>query len=150
MIESRLTDFQIPKTLNTMNPNGHAVPVAPPPVSLAGLREHFRKVYGLNDSQVDLMLESSSKSLHQALANAHDILSGPPADKHGMAAVFHSLKGLLLNMGEEEWASFTKEVEDRLAGEEVRGLAKKVVEELEIGLAEVIAYGSEDKIRKES
>lgn len=110
----------------------------PSPLVLDRLRDHFRRTYILKETQVETMLVSSSKSLKQALASAHDILEGTEPEAH-FALVFHSLKGLLLNMGEAEWAAYTKEREKKLTdGEQVDYAA--AVDILEKGMAVILSY----------
>lgn len=110
----------------------------PTPLILDRLRDHFRRTYMLNETQVETMLVSSSKSLNQALASAHDILEGTEPEAR-FTLVFHSLKGLLLNMGEAEWAAYTKELEKKLTdGEQVDYAA--AVEVLEKGVAVILSY----------
>ena len=110
----------------------------PTPLVLDRLRDHFRRTYMLNETQVETMLISSSKSLNQALASAHDILEGTEPEAR-FTLIFHSLKGLLLNMGEAEWAAYTKELEKKLTdGEQVDYAA--AVEVLEKGLAVILSY----------
>lgn len=95
----------------------------------------------LNETQVETMLVSSSKSLKQALSSAHDILAGTQPEAR-FTLVFHGLKGLLLNMGEAEWAAYTKELEKRLKdGEQVDYAA--AVETLEKGMAAILSYAEE-------
>ena len=110
----------------------------PTPLVLDRLRDHFRRTYMLNETQVETMLISSSKSLNQALASAHDILEGTEPEAR-FTLVFHSLKGLLLNMGEAEWAAYTKELEKKLTdGEQVDYAA--AVEILKKGMAMILDY----------
>ena len=110
----------------------------PTPLVLDTLRDHFRRTYLLNETQVETMLVSSSKSLQQALTSAHDILEGT-APEARFALVFHSLKGLLLNMGQAEWAAYTKGLEKKLTdGEQVDYAA--AVEILEKGLTVILSY----------
>lgn len=110
----------------------------PTSLVLDTLRDHFKRTYMLNERQVETMLVSSSKSLKQALASAHDILEGTEPEAR-FALVFHSLKGLLLNMGEVEWAAYTKGLEKKLTdGEQVDYAA--AVEILEKGMAVILSY----------
>jgi len=110
----------------------------PNPLVLDKLRDHFRRTYMLNETQVETMLVSSSKSLKQALASAHDILAGTEPEAR-FALVFHSLKGLLLNMGEAEWAAYTKELEKKQTnGEQVDYAAAVAI--LEKGMAAILSY----------
>lgn len=82
----------------------------PPPVSLERLRNHFRQVYKLNEEQVEFMVKSASQSLQTALAAAEQALESD--DPYiALAPVAHSFKGLLLNIGEGEWAALARAME---------------------------------------
>jgi hypothetical protein len=81
------------------------------PVTIKNLREHFRTTYKLNEEQIDLMVVSSARSLQTAFL-ALDEIGGDDGDVHmKIAAIAHSLKGLFLNMGQHEWASYAAEIE---------------------------------------
>jgi hypothetical protein len=111
---------------------------SPTAVTLVKLRNHFRQKYQLNEMQVELMVESSCKSLKQGLARLTAVFSGdePVA---GIEALFHGFKGLFLNMGEAEWAAYTKEIERKLlAGEQIDHTMINGI--LRYGVAEVLAY----------
>lgn len=110
----------------------------PAPLVLGKLRDHFRRAYLLNDDQVETMLVSSSRSLRHAIAGAHELLEGTE-EKNVFSLLFHGLKGLLLNMGEAEWAAYTMELENRLMeGEQLDYRAAiKVIEE---GLSQILSY----------
>ena len=82
----------------------------PPPVTLARLRNHFSVTYQLDPQQVELMVSSSRRSLEKIFHEACIALQMD--DQAGkMVAVCHSLKGLLLNMGEPGWANMARELE---------------------------------------
>ncbi|MFH0783822.1 MAG: hypothetical protein V2B20_17960 [Pseudomonadota bacterium] len=92
---------------------------APSCITLARLRNHFRQKYRLSEPQVETMVVSSSKSLKQGLENLKRFLAGDKSVE-GPAAIYHGFKGLFLNMGEAEWAAFTKDIEQKLsAGEQL-------------------------------
>ncbi len=85
----------------------------------ANLRVHFETTYRLDDSQVEVMLESSVKSLKATLSRLDAAIEGD----HGLKEVSrlgHSLKGLLLNMGEREWADLARLIEQSAAVGEQR------------------------------
>lgn len=82
----------------------------PPSLSEEKLRTHFRDVYRLEEDQVDQMIISSAKSLHTSLtALILAVEQGPVYED--VKRLGHSIKGLLLNMGEPEWAEFAREIE---------------------------------------
>ena len=118
---------------------------APVPLVLDQLRDHFRRTYLLNETQVETMLASSSKSLRMALASATEIINEKETQAR-FTMIFHSLKGLLLNMGELEWAEFSKELENKLKkGEQIDYAA--TVEIMEKGWVQILSYG-EGTVRK--
>lgn len=113
----------------------------PAPLVLDRLREHFRRTYMLNERQVETMLVSSSKSLREALAAARQILKGIEPESN-YVLIFHSLKGLLLNMGESEWAAHLREIENQLrAGEQLDH--ESIIGTIERGLTEILSYTTE-------
>lgn len=82
----------------------------PSPVKPSNLREHFATTYRLDANQVEIMLDSSAKSLENTL----DELQKAIDDELGYAEISrlgHSLKGVLLNMGELEWAELARFIE---------------------------------------
>jgi hypothetical protein len=81
------------------------------PVTIENLREHFRTTYRLNEEQVDLMVISSARSLQTAFL-AFDEIKDKEELFTKIAAIAHSLKGLLLNMGQHDWASYAAEIEN--------------------------------------
>lgn len=112
----------------------------PMPIDLAILRDHFRSVYKLNEDQVELMIQSSVKSLCAAFSAAEEAL------KQGdiytpLGQVGHSLKGLFLNMGENEWAEMARSLEQSAKARQecdFTGLIRKIRR----GVARVTEYES--------
>lgn len=122
-------------TDKTASAKGSPVPA---PLVLSKLRDHFRQTYLLNETQVETMVVSSSKSLEHAFSCAGEIFKGTePAEQ--LVAFFHGLKGLLLNMGESEWASYTKAIESKLVAGEQLDYAM-VIGIIEKGLVEILCY----------
>lgn len=111
----------------------------PAPLVLSRLRDHFRQIYLLNEAQVETMVVSSSKSLGDAFASVDGILGGTESEKQ-LVAFFHGLKGLLLNMGAKEWASYTRTIEEKLAAGEPLDCGN-VIGIIERGLVEILSYG---------
>ncbi|MDK9706874.1 MAG: hypothetical protein OEL83_07455 [Desulforhopalus sp.] len=112
---------------------------APPPVTMAKLRRHFRDQYLLTDPQVELMLTSSSKSLEQSLENLAEGIAAKDMAVDHLKAVYHGLKGVLLNMGESEWADYTRAIEQKiLAGEPLDH--RRIEQILRDGMVEVLTY----------
>jgi len=110
----------------------------PAPVTIAGLKKHFHTTYQLGENQVELMVNSSRKSLDKILTEARTALHSDNIPVE-MVNVGHSLKGLLLNMGEPEWAEVARELEKSARAGEVRDYAA-LVALLTEGLATVLAY----------
>lgn len=111
----------------------------PPPVTIGGLREYFQITYQLGEEQVELMLDSSRKSLERILGEA-TVAFGSDNVPHQMVNICHSLKGLLLNMGAPEWAGVARDLEKSARAGENRDYAA-VITQLSEGLAAVLAYG---------
>ena len=126
--------------MQTMNKQttGPEATLFPAPVTLLKLRSHFRKVYGLNLTQTELMLESSCLSLVQVFENAKEVLNKANSSEQ-LGPVMHGLKGLLLNMGESEWAAVARDVEQKLKNE-VQCDLNRIVAEMKVGLAEILYY----------
>ncbi len=109
-------------------------------VTISKLRTHFKTTYGLNDDQIEAMLESSSRSLN-AVFDQFDTLFSEQEAFSTLVQPCHNLKGLLMNMGEMEWAKRVGELEKSV---------KECVEKdyqaeftmVKIGLTEVRTYGS--------
>lgn len=82
----------------------------PAKVNADVLRKHFKSNYDLEGDQVDLMLESSSQSLKKSLAGLYEALD-QENNLEELAKLGHNVKGVLLNMGELEWAEVAKKIE---------------------------------------
>ena len=114
----------------------------PLPLNLETLRQHFRNVYKLKDEQVEFMIKSASQSLQTALASAEQALAGDDFCA-ALVPVAHSLKGLFLNMGEGEWASLARAMEQAArAGEQHEYTV--VVQKMRQGGAVIMADCSEN------
>ena len=81
----------------------------PPPVTTGVLYTHFTTVYKLADEQAEKMIASAAKSIKEVFLSGEDALGR--GDMAGLAVFAHSLKGLLLNMGQMEWADIARELE---------------------------------------
>lgn len=105
------------------------------PVTIENLREHFRITYRLNEEQVDLMVVSSARSLQTAFLAVDEILGSEELCTK-ITAIAHSLKGLLLNMGQHDWASYAAEIENAAnAGKDCD--YKIMIDDLRLGLQDV-------------
>ncbi len=119
----------------------------PIPVSLGNLQRHFKEKYGFSPSQTEIMVESSAMSLVQVFENAFEALKQENLKEH-LAPVFHGLKGLLLNMGEDDWAAFAREVEQKLE-QGVGADYNRIVAEMQVGMADILVY-NRDKGKENS
>ncbi len=107
-----------------------------PPVKIETLRRHFKKNYKLEDDQIDLLLASSARSLQTTIAAAEEALLQPDYYEK-LAHHAHSMKGLLLNMGEDKWAARAREIE--LSSLEKKELDYKLIlKEIILGVREII------------
>lgn len=121
-------EIQEKKVLRAMRPNFS-------PVTIENLREHFRITYRLNEEQVDLMVVSSARSL-QTVFLAVDEIRGSEELCTKITAIAHSLKGLLLNMGQHDWASYAAEIENAAnTGKDCD--YKIMIDDLRLGLQDV-------------
>ncbi|MDP3479276.1 MAG: Hpt domain-containing protein [Desulfoprunum sp.] len=108
----------------------------PPPLDLETLRNHFRNVYKLKDEQVEFMIRSASQSLQTALASAEQALASDNLCA-ALSPVAHSFKGLFLNMGESEWASLARAMEQATKAGQLHEYAA-VVQKIRQGVSIVI------------
>ncbi len=100
------------------------------------LKHYFKDVYKLGDEQIVIMLESSAKSLNSSLNGLYAILDGGD-DHEATARLAHSMKGLLLNMGQVEWSKLAREIE--LNAEKLdKGRTLELVKELHRGVGELL------------
>ena len=79
-------------------------------VSAEVLREHFRSNYNLVGEQIELMLTSSAQSLKKSLTGLYAALEQEDNFEE-LEKLGHSIKGVLLNMGEQEWAEEARKIE---------------------------------------
>lgn len=113
----------------------------PEPVLLENLRTHFHDAYRFNASQVEIMVQSSSKSLCQAMADIEEFLLTGKGYRL-LCSVFHNLKGVSLNMGEDEWADFFRTIEKRIDSGEPCDI-EKIRGTMIFGLKDVLSAGVE-------
>ena len=100
----------------------------PAKVNLGALKTHFKSNYNLADDQIDLMLESTSKSLNSSLSELYETLE-MNTNFEKLTKLGHRIKGLLLNMGEQEWAAVARELElSASAGKDIdyRGMVERI------------------------
>ena len=115
----------------------------PEPILLEKLRTHFSDVYRFDAPQVEVMVQSSSKSLRQAMTDIEEfLLTGDNYQLLG--SVFHNLKGVSLNMGEKEWADFFRTIEKRIDSGEACDIAT-IKNTMGFGLKDVLSAGVAEK-----
>lgn len=79
------------------------------PLCLASVRAYFRRTYQLEDPQIDTLLATAKADLHHHLQMAE--AAWEAKDLAAVAIAAHSIKGVLLNMGETEWSGAAKAIE---------------------------------------
>ncbi len=108
------------------------------PVKVESLRRHFKNTYKLADEQIDLMLESSARSLRATFAAMEDAFLDQDFYEK-VARHAHSMKGLLLNMGEKEWAERAREIE--VAALDRKNMDfRQMIGEIHQGMLEVLDF----------
>jgi hypothetical protein len=95
-----------------METMGQSVDGRLPEVTLSRLRKHFRENFLLKEPQVELMLHSSAQSLLHGFERL--AVGAEPSERQTLIGVYHGLKGLFLNMGENDWAEYTRKIEEKL------------------------------------
>lgn len=118
-------------------------PDRPQAVHREKLREHFRKTYKLTEDQVDILLESTAKSMSSTL-NALYVAVGGDSRLEEVSRLGHSMKGLLLNMGEQQWAETARELEKAAARGEKRDYGK-MVRDIHQGVEDILLPGDIEK-----
>ncbi len=108
----------------------------PARVSTDVLRKHFAASYNLKEEQIDLMLASSAKSLNKSLTALYEALD-KRANLEELAKLGHNIKGVLLNMGEAEWAAIARKIEvSAAAGRSID--YRSMVEQIHQGVEDVL------------
>lgn len=107
----------------------------PAKVNLETLRAHFKLTYNLTDDQIDVMLEASAKSLTTSFSTLYTALE--TNDLEQVFRTAHSVKGLLLNLGEKEWAALARQLELAASKGEERGY-KSLVTQIYEGVGDIL------------
>jgi hypothetical protein len=107
----------------------------PSPVTIRSLREHFRTTYNFNEEQIDLMVVSSARSIQAAFLAIDETVDKEDACEK-IAVIAHGLKGLLLNMGQNDWAGYVKDIENAAKAGRYHEYIE-MVQRLRLGLQEV-------------
>ena len=86
----------------------------PAPIRIDNLRSHFHHAYGLSEEQVEVMVNRSAQSLAATLGQLNNTLAEDD-NLPELTRLAHNLKGVLLNLGESEWAEFARRLEKSAA-----------------------------------
>ncbi len=121
-----------PGTIRSEELGGNDIPL----VKVENLRQHFKSMYQLADEQIDLMLESSARSLRATFAEMEEIFLGTK-NYQKLARQAHSMKGVLLNMGEKEWAARAREIEVAALAAEEKDY-RQLIDEIRMGVCEIV------------
>lgn len=89
------------------------------------------------------MIQSSRKSMEKILSDAERALQAEDP-RVQLGNIGHSLKGLLLNMGEQQWAEVARDLEISAKTGEERDYSACVTI-LNKGMAAVMTYGTAKK-----
>lgn len=108
----------------------------PPKVTTDGLRNHFKTTYKLAEEQVDIMLVSSVKSLTTSFSALYEALEKDDEFEE-VFRLAHNLKGLLLNMGESQWAELARNLEMAATAKEKLDY-HSLVREIQSGVADIL------------
>lgn len=119
----------------------------PEPLTLSATRAHFQNEYKLSETQADLMVQSSVKSLDNIFEQIDALLRVKDESslvKHidssdSLKKIFHSLKGLFLNMGADEWANYVKDLEsdnENFSYSELKACSGKI----RVGMSQLIEF----------
>lgn len=115
-----------------------AAELFPAPVVISRLTRYFEKTYQLGTGQAEQMVDSSRRSLEKILAHTGVALQSDDAGGE-MVKIGHSLKGVLLIMGEGEWADVARDLERSARQGECRNYAR-ILAGLAEGMAAVLGY----------
>lgn len=113
------------------------------PVHVESLKNHFKSAYRLTDAQIDCMLKSSAESLKLTLA----LLQKATDEKDNFKEICvqsHRLKGVLLNMGENDWAQVARQMEKSASRQENRKYTS-MVEQLRMAMVDILSFGHGDE-----
>jgi hypothetical protein len=72
-------------------------------------KERFQ-AFGFGEGQIEQLLASGERDMKKELANLREILLQDPCDPERLNSSLHALKGLFLNMGNEEVAEKLSEL----------------------------------------
>jgi len=115
----------------------------PLPARVESLKNHFKSAYMLSDAQVDLMVESSIESLKSTFALLQKAMEKDNNFKE-INVQSHRLKGVLLNMGENDWAEIARQMEKSASRKEYKQYSS-IVENLQKGMANILSFGHGDE-----
>ncbi len=107
-----------------------------PRVNKDRLKRHFQTTYRLDDDQIEVMIESTARSMNAVLAALYQALD-ENRSLDEVARLGHSIKGLLLNMGEKHWAELARELE-KAASQGKQQDYRTIVETIHHGFKDVL------------
>lgn len=113
------------------------------PVRVESLKNYFKSAYMLSDAQIDCMVESSAESLQSTLALLHRATERR-YNFNEICVQSHRLKGVLLNMGENDWAEVARQMEKSASKKEHRKYFS-IVERLHLAMVDILAFGHGDE-----
>jgi signal transduction histidine kinase/DNA-binding response OmpR family regulator len=93
---------------------------------LERVRDHLKKTYRLDDTEIEIFLRSSRESVAENMDRARTC--GEKGDVDGMKAVVHSIKGSLLNIGLAEFAEKAQAIELELEANGISFCQKQLVD----------------------
>ncbi|MGL1903578.1 MAG: Hpt domain-containing protein [Fibrobacterales bacterium] len=106
------------------------------PVLPESIRVHLADVYGLPEENIDMMLEATKKSITENLELAEKSLLEKNSET--FVRVSHSMKGALLNLGQEGWAEVASQME-KLGSESItENSLSGLLKDLQQGLSNLV------------
>ncbi|MBM9603929.1 Hpt domain-containing protein [Desulfopila inferna] len=105
--------------------NRNAAGESPANVHREKLRDHFKSTYRFTEDQIDALLESTAQSMNATLGSLYAALEKESSSEE-ISRLWHTMKGLLLNMGEQQWAEVARELENAAGRGEKRDYRKMV------------------------
>ncbi|MGL1936979.1 MAG: Hpt domain-containing protein [Fibrobacterales bacterium] len=93
-------------------------------------------VYGLPEENIDMMLDATKKSVTENLGLAEKSLA--EHDSESFVRVAHSMKGALLNLGQEGWAGVASQMEEKGKESMDDPLLNTLLHDLQQGLSQLV------------
>mgnify|MGYP001555101097 CR=1 FL=1 len=111
----------------------------PARVTIPQLQTQFQERYELDETISWALVISSSESLREVLTESEKILvtCSDDMDYEPIRPIVHRIKGLFLNMGAEEWASYVTSLKKSRKGQ-VYSNFQKLMENIQKNFNEII------------